>query len=347
MSKTSVGLRYYEWVLESKQGGRRRQGAWLKKSHRIYTLSPHFDIDWMNKDLRVDGQDKNKDNEQWFTSQLGQDKLVLSLYQNKHQGYFVDLASNEWRGLSNTLALERYYNWTGICIEPLPGYLQGILEQRRCSLVTNPVSSVVGNVVSFHRQEAFSGIVSSMTNNHKKDASRDLHLTTVALTSILEHLHAPLVIDYLSLDVEGAELLVLEGLNFDKYTFLVMSVERPSAKVYSLLARNRYWFLSQLPLDDTTNTNTNAAATAMSVSVLPNKHIANKPSGSGAFGECMYLHESHPDFNAHMIKYRSKADIRKWDYAAHWWEPSTGMGAGTEKGGDVGKDTLAMPKWPR
>jgi len=45
------------------------------------------------------------------------------------------------------------------------------------------------------------------------------------LNSLLESAKAPNVIDFISLDVEGAELEVLNGINFEDYSFKFMLIE--------------------------------------------------------------------------------------------------------------------------
>ena len=50
-----------------------------------------------------------------------------------------------------------------------------------------------------------------------------------------EKANAPKVIDYLSLDVEGAELEVLKNFPFKKYKFLSMKIERPSKELNKIL----------------------------------------------------------------------------------------------------------------
>jgi len=49
----------------------------------------------------------------WF-SQTRQDRIVASLLRNKREGYFIDLAANDAVKLSNTLALERKFDWKGM-----------------------------------------------------------------------------------------------------------------------------------------------------------------------------------------------------------------------------------------
>jgi hypothetical protein len=54
----------------------------------------------------------------WF-AQVHQDEIVVDLLGT--QGYFIDLASNDAKQFSNTLALERNgLQWQGLCIEPNP-----------------------------------------------------------------------------------------------------------------------------------------------------------------------------------------------------------------------------------
>jgi hypothetical protein len=48
------------------------------------------------------------------------------------------------------------------------------------------------------------------------------------------------VIDYFSLDVEGAELIVMKDFPFDKYTFKFLTIERPKPELIDLLQNQGY-----------------------------------------------------------------------------------------------------------
>ncbi len=231
--------------------------------------------------------DYNRD-QRWFTSQLGQDEFILELNGGKSEGFFVDLASNDYSFLSNTQGLERYRNWKGICIEPNPQYHDDLLAKRRCTLVTNPVYSRNNKEVHFHLDDWASGIVGSDMDN-KSEEKIDLKLSTVTLKEILDFLKAPQVMEYLSLDVEGGELHVMQHLlrNSD-YTFLTMTVERPTEHLHHLLHEHGYWMATQLPLP----------------------HIP-RTAKVARFGEIVYIHKTHPDFRKHMEKYRPSA-ITSW-----------------------------------
>ena len=61
--------------------------------------------------------------------------------------------------------------------------------------------------------------------------------------------NAPEVIDYFSLDVEGAETEILRNFNFNKYTFLCLTVERPTPELNNLLFGNGYLFVKNFKVD--------------------------------------------------------------------------------------------------
>ena len=67
----------------------------------------------------------------------------------------------------------------------------------------------------------------------------------VVLSDVLDKYKAPPIIDYLSLDVEGAELRILKAFPFDRYIFRVMTIEhngypKPMAQLRRLLESKNY-----------------------------------------------------------------------------------------------------------
>jgi len=121
-----------------------------------------------------------------------QDMLVLELFHDKSYGYFVDLAANDWSHLSNSFVLEYYNRWRGVCIEPDPQYLVGLLANRKCSIFINPVSSANGDRIKFNFGGVYGGIVGNDFDN--KNAAHDsVDMYTVTLDSVLDLVHAPQV----------------------------------------------------------------------------------------------------------------------------------------------------------
>jgi len=175
-------------------------------------------------------------------SQHGQDWLVASLLKCKKAGYFVDLAANDAMVLSNSLMLERDLNWNGVCIEANPGYHR-LYQRRRCHLVSAVVASPTNSRVNFSLRGVFGGIIANETDNKASPNTRQVTYLTVALADVLKMVGAPHVIDYLSLDVEGAESMVMKDFPWLEYTFSVLTVERPKQDLINMLTNNGYEFL--------------------------------------------------------------------------------------------------------
>lgn len=217
-------------------------------------------------------------------SQSGQDVFVLTVLSNKTDGYFVDLAANHWSDFSNTNSLEQFHNWTGICIEPNPVYLDGLVYNRLCSVFTNPISSESNEIVKFHMEKGgggLGGIVREFYDNAGK-RHNNVDMITVSLVSLLKHLKAPSKIDYLSLDVEGGEWEALKSFDFNLYEFKLISIERPIKKLQYLLFRHGYRFVYL---------------------------ISN-------YGDCFFIHISHPEFHSIISRYHAITQFR-WDYEEH------------------------------
>jgi FkbM family methyltransferase len=197
---------------------------------------------------------KNDESGTWH-SQYAQDISVFALLGGKTGGFFIDLASNEPLAKSNTRALERDRGWKGLCIEANPRYWEALRSIRSCHLVTVAVADTNGEV-QFVDDDGFSGIVSektdhkempmyttkSMNTRHKKLAA-NFTVKTVPFADILEATNAPRCIDYMSLDVEGAETLVMHSFPFANHTVAVMTIERPKPDLTKMLRSHGYMFL--------------------------------------------------------------------------------------------------------
>ena len=71
------------------------------------------------------------------------------------------------------------------------------------------------------------------------------------LNNILFKANAPKQIDFLSLDVEGAELEVLKGINHNEYRFKFICIEnRNIAKITNYLSINNYFMIEKLSHHD-------------------------------------------------------------------------------------------------
>ena len=67
----------------------------------------------------------------------------LEKYLNFKEGIFVEAGANDGYKQSNTYFLEKYKNWNGVLIEPIPELYQKCLTERQNSIVLN--KAIVSN----------------------------------------------------------------------------------------------------------------------------------------------------------------------------------------------------------
>ena len=209
-------------------------------------------------------------------SQLGQDLYVLSFYQHKRNGYFIEIGANDGITLSNTYLLEKEYGWTGICAEPIPTSYNKLVTNRPGShCCDKPVYRVTGEQVTFsiaNTCDLYSGIDQYIGMHKKRVESNKTTITleTISLNDLLRQYHAPPHIEYLSLDTEGSEYEILRTFDFGTYTFGLIDVEHNYEEprrthIRDLLLSNGYEFVEENKWDDRyqlkSTTNKNMATT--------------------------------------------------------------------------------------
>jgi len=157
-----------------------------------------------------------------FRAESCQDRwIALEVYPGLRKGYFVDVGSGDGELHSNTKVLEDL-GWEGVCIDPFPTNMAG----RRCTLFTAPVYSVSGKRVRFHTAGVIGGIEESLGRwKGQAERARVVELETRTLTELLAEAKAPRFIHYMSMDIEGAELEALKGLDFSRYRIGALTIE--------------------------------------------------------------------------------------------------------------------------
>jgi FkbM family methyltransferase len=141
-------------------------------------------------------------------------------------GCFVEAGGHDGHTQSNTYYLERFRNWHGVLVEPMPEMAEQARRNRpgsrlfQCALVGphdegGKVEMEFGDLFSKVRAEADSGWV----RNGLVLGWRDHRVEAVparTLSSVLDEAGLS-EIDLLSLDVEGHEVHVLSGLDLSRH----------------------------------------------------------------------------------------------------------------------------------
>lgn len=183
-------------------------------------------------------------------SQLFQDVLVMFLTDKKSGGYFVEFGATNGLSFSNTYSLENELEWNGILAEPALIWHKDLKKNRNCHIDSRCVWEKTGQKLGFNQtQIAELSTITDMTEKDNLATSRvkvrEYFVTTVSLKDLLDQFQAPKFIDFLSIDTEGSEFMILNSFNFNEYEFGIICVEHnfnqvEREKINNLLERNKY-----------------------------------------------------------------------------------------------------------
>jgi hypothetical protein len=147
-----------------------------------------------------------------YYSQSGQDKWVNEFYKSKKNGTFVEVGAYDGIQTSNTYFFEKNLEWNGICIEANPTIFQKLSINRKSKNINVAINNYIG-------QCFFSG---DKVTNYGTQVNCNI------LNNILLQNECPKDIDYLSLDIEGFEIVALESLDFLHFNIGLITVEHNS-----------------------------------------------------------------------------------------------------------------------
>jgi FkbM family methyltransferase len=133
---------------------------------------------------------------------------LLASFLPEH-GFFVEVGAFEPINLSQTYHLEQR-GWDGLLIEPVPAHAEKLRTQRRARVV-----QVACGSPAQHGHELPLYLDGGRTSLHHR-LGPAIKVPIVTLDSVLAERAVP-TIDFLSIDVEGAEIDVLRGFSFDRY----------------------------------------------------------------------------------------------------------------------------------
>ena len=188
-------------------------------------------------------------------SQFGADHWAL--HHNPKGGFYVDVGCHDGIDISNTYLLDKA-GWKGICIDPFPKNF----TQRTAKVVKAVVYSSNEDVIEFDysvEDPGCSGIHSELgIHKERLYATTTIQkhkFTTRTLESILEECNAPYSIQYMNLDVEGAEFEVLRVFPFQRYAFKCISIEHnyeepKRTQIRKLLESKGYQLERSVHVDD-------------------------------------------------------------------------------------------------
>ena len=190
----------------------------------VRSYNPKADFVCLAEGMIAITPDKSRRRVQYGQSVSCQIKNLSSIYQREFQGRmdgtFVDVGANDGYFSSNVWGLA-VAGWRGLCLEPVPELVEKCRGQYKDYPLVEVLEAAAG---------AQDGIVTLYLNGNSTinretalkgpwgsdyDLNDTIQVKGVRLNTLLGQYKIPDTFEVLSIDVEGAELEVLDGIDFD------------------------------------------------------------------------------------------------------------------------------------
>lgn len=201
-----------------------------------------------------------------FFSQYGQDEYLYdNFFKGLRGGFFIDIGASDGITISNTYFFEKYMGWDGICVEPRRA-IQDLLRKNRTCKIEDVCISDTEEEVDFLEicgyGQGLSGIkkkydprhvdrIRDDLDAHKESTSETKKVKCITFSSLLEKYNVTKV-DYMNIDVEGAELDIIKTIDFSKVNIKTLTIENnyEDVKINELMKSNGYTLKKRLGVDD-------------------------------------------------------------------------------------------------
>jgi len=200
----------------------------------------------------------------------GMASLIEKIFTHTNNGIYVDIGCGHPIKNNNTYLLHKR-GWSGVNIDLDDDNIE-LFDLYRSN--DHNISAAISNnekevdLFFYHSKSAINTINKATANYQSATVTQVKKIKTTTLNSILDNSKfRNLNIDFLTIDVEGSELLVLENFNFNKYKpkiivveYLDLSLKKLEIKnlniisamkseIYKLIVSNNYTLVNMLHSD--------------------------------------------------------------------------------------------------
>lgn len=183
-------------------------------------------------------------------------EFILNLFKNKKNGYFVEIGACNGILGSQCYNLEVDFQWNGITIEPMKSWKKSDKRKNWCNYAISNINSIT-QFVELPTQPFRSALKTvenkdnyMIHNNKNIDSIKKVYDVNVrTLYTVLDEYKSPNIIDWITIDAEGAEFDITECFfkENNKYDVIIFTVEinkfywpEQYVKILNLFKENNY-----------------------------------------------------------------------------------------------------------
>jgi FkbM family methyltransferase len=180
--------------------------------------------------------------EQESHAQFAEDRILAEIFGDRAGGYCVEVGANDGRTGSASYLFEKR-GWQCLLVEPIPALADEIRAHRSCRVVNCAASSQGGEATFFVAESVEAMSTLDLTPHraewirHSGGAVKEITVRTATLDTLLEEAGFA-ELDFVTIDVEGHELSVLEGFDLGRYRPRIVIIEDNSVNGDPRVARH-------------------------------------------------------------------------------------------------------------
>jgi len=161
-------------------------------------------------------------------SQNDEELIIRHFFDDRRDGFFLDVGAYEWKKASTTLYLERHLGWSGIAIDAQEIYAEGYRKNRsRTKFFTYLVTDHSGDVGTLYVAGPLSSVDKDKVKSFPKLKNfqpKPIQVATITLDDLLDR-NGIEAIDFLSMDIEGSEPPALAGFDIERFRPALVCIE--------------------------------------------------------------------------------------------------------------------------
>jgi FkbM family methyltransferase len=168
--------------------------------------------------------------------QEGEDVVLKRIFSGQSKGFYLDIGAHHPKRFSNTYSFYKL-GWSGINIEPNPDSFNLFNKYRPRDINLNyGISKEKGMLDYYMFDESAlntfdSDVFNSRISNTPYKHTKTIHVDVIPLANVLErYLPENIKLDFISIDVEGLDLEVLESNDWQRYRPSWVLVEQLNLK---------------------------------------------------------------------------------------------------------------------
>jgi len=174
--------------------------------------------------------------------QFAEDRILQEIFGDRAEGYCVEVGAYDGRTGSATYPFEKR-GWQCLLVEPIPALVEEIRRHRASTVVNCAVSDREGTATFFVAENVEQMSTLDLTADHLEwieqvgGAVKEITVRTATLDSLLAEAAFP-EIQFITIDVEGHEMEVLEGFTLETHRPRIVIIEDNSINGDRRVARH-------------------------------------------------------------------------------------------------------------